>query len=222
MRIQPKTSYKLHPVQTLCIFLSDPTLFRVGKGGPMKNMIVFLGLVMPSVATADLYKCISPKGKTTYSDSPCVSSNKSSTKLSIANNPKPTLRGQKPSWEIDHDRTLMNHIRSGELDAAERLAVTPNQMNMVQRAKQKMFLEGLPRNPRESQKKPVNDEPDFGSVNNDAEKNDFDTRMKAKRDYQKQQIPGAITHQPTDAHERGVYKQEMNRQKNIDPNTWYR
>lgn len=51
---------------------------------------------------------------------------------------------------------------------------------------------------------------------------DFDVRMEAKRDYQKQQIPGFITHQPTDAHERGVYKQEMNRQKNMDPNTWYR
>lgn len=51
---------------------------------------------------------------------------------------------------------------------------------------------------------------------------DFDVRMNAKRDYQKQQIPGFITHQPTDAHERGVYKQEMNRQKNIDPNTWNR
>lgn len=51
---------------------------------------------------------------------------------------------------------------------------------------------------------------------------DFDVQMKAKRDYQKQQIPGFITHQPTDAHERGVYKQEMNRQKNMDPNTWNR
>lgn len=51
---------------------------------------------------------------------------------------------------------------------------------------------------------------------------DFDVRMNAKRDYQKQQIPGFITHQPTDAHEHGVYKQEMNRQKNIDPNTWNR
>lgn len=51
---------------------------------------------------------------------------------------------------------------------------------------------------------------------------DFDVQVKAKRDYQKQQIPGFITHEPTGAHERGVYKQEMNRQKNIDPNTWNR
>ena len=56
----------------------------------------------------------------------------------------------------------------------------------------------------------------------DSANRDFDVRMNAKRDYQKQQIPGFITHQPTDAHERGVYKQEMNRQKNIDPNTWNR
>lgn len=56
----------------------------------------------------------------------------------------------------------------------------------------------------------------------DSAKQDFDMRMKAKQDYQKQQIPGFITHQPADAHEIGVYKHEMNRQKNMDPNTWYR
>ena len=56
----------------------------------------------------------------------------------------------------------------------------------------------------------------------DSAKQDLDLRLKAKRDYQKQQIPGFSTHQPTNAHERGVYKHEMNRQKNMDPNTWYR
>jgi hypothetical protein len=47
----------------------------------------------------------------------------------------------------------------------------------------------------------------------DSAKRDFDVQMKAKQDYQKQQIPGFITHEPTDAQERNVYKQEMNRQK---------
>jgi hypothetical protein len=56
----------------------------------------------------------------------------------------------------------------------------------------------------------------------DSANGDFEVRAKAKADYQKQKIPGFITHQPTDPHELDVYKQEMNRQKNTDPNNWYR
>lgn len=123
----------------------------------------------------------------------------------------------------------MNHIRMGELDVAERLAVTSNQINMVIKAKNlkiqgvagnpknRTYRGGATGNPESFQQNPVD-----SGLGNDSAARDFDVQTKAKRDYQKQQIPGFITHQPTDAHERGVYKQEMNRQKNMDPNTWSR
>lgn len=182
----------------------------------MKKIIMFLVLGMPSLASADMYKCISPKGGVIYSDSPCAANNRSSTKLPIENNHEPIQRRGKPSWEIDSDRIVMNHIRMGELDVAERLAVTAHQKNMVLKAKYLKDRGTAAWNPETFQQNSV----DKGLNSTNSANRDFDVQMKAKRDYQNQQIPGFITHQPTDPQEVGVYKQEMNRQKNIDPNTW--
>lgn len=183
----------------------------------MRSLFMLLMLLMSSVASAGMFKCISAKGSVTYSDSPCLEKNKSIAKLPIENSPQPPKISGKPSWEIDHDRVVMKHILMGDLDGAERLAVTPNQKNMVAEA---LYLK---RSGNISKKPKINPRlQDDTNSSSDSAARDFDVQVKAKRDYQKQQIPGAITHQPTDIHEREVYKQEMKRQKNIDPNTWYR
>ena len=55
----------------------------------------------------------------------------------------------------------------------------------------------------------------------DSANRDTTVEIDAEHDYQNQKIPGFITHPPTDPHERDIYDQEMERQRNMDPKTWY-
>lgn len=157
----------------------------------------------PNTALAEVYKCKDAKGKITYSDSPC--------QKQAAQLPVDKSIQFENSAEGRH-ASAINKSKAESMTAQEVLGVMRRNAKEIGRYND--GASGATHDPLLNQ---GSGGQGVGSANRD-----FDVRMNAKRDYQKQQIPGFITHQPTDAHERGVYKQEMNRQKNMDPNTWHR
>ncbi|HUX30542.1 MAG TPA: DUF4124 domain-containing protein [Thiobacillus sp.] len=203
--------------------------------------IAFIGsmlsmVLLPNVSLAEVYKCKDAKGKITYSDSPCqklgvqlpvdssiqYENSASGRQTAVANKSRADLRKAQENAQVEVDECYRATLKLVDMAGGR--------SSSVAFARQKMAMDAICGTNRLSNggqgdgaagaiNNPVPNQTSSGNGVDSANR-DFDVQMKAKRDYQKQQIPGFITHQPTDAHERGVYKQEMNRQKNIDPNTW--
>jgi hypothetical protein len=194
--------------------------------------VMFSVALLPNASLAEVYKCKDAKGKVTYSDSPCQ---KQAAQLAVDRsiqfeNSAAGRQAAATSRSEAARRKTQEAFRATQANVDEcnkainrLMDMAGGRSNSVAFARQKMAADALcGTNRGDAAGVTSNTVPNHTIRGNsvDSANRDFDVRMNAKRDYQKQQIPGFITHQPTDAHERGVYKQEMNRQKNIDPNTW--
>lgn len=212
----------------------------------MRRRWILVIAVASSPAYADMYKC-QAGGKTVYQDTPCPNAKV----VNNVNGKAPPLEDQinamyraasdraKAAPDTRQSNSQRQKIeRPGTITAAPEGAVA-GKSNSPDRYYDRpdRYYDRPDRNKNRTPSQSVNrgQNEDGAGVNNntmpnqtsggdsvDSAQRDWDVQMKAKRDYQKQQIPGFITHQPTDAHEMGVYKQEINRQKNMDPNTWSR
>lgn len=200
--------------------------------------VMFTVALLPNASLAEIYKCKDAKGKVTYSDSPCqkqaaqleVDRSIQFENSAVGRQAAAISRSETEIRKTQEAYRVARRNAQEQVDecnkAVDRLVdMAGGRSDSVAFARQKMAVDALCGTNRDDAAGVTSNTVPNQTIRGnsvDPANGDFDVRMKAKRDYQKQQIPGFITHQPTDAHERGVYKQEMNRQKNIDPNTWNR
>ncbi|MDD2933071.1 MAG: DUF4124 domain-containing protein [Methylotenera sp.] len=95
-------------------------------------------LFTPLLVKAEVYKCVDNKNKVTYSQTPC-NNVKSITKLDVEKNSQYSTNNQniptKSPIIKQLDASVAGAIARGDIEYAERLAVTAEQWNMINEAK---------------------------------------------------------------------------------------
>lgn len=189
-------------------------------------VVFFCFFVTP--AHADLYKCISAGGGVTYSDTPCpVTTNATQKNSRVISTSKINTFNVSPDQVAKAQALAQKDIDAVNLRESMAKLNPEQRFRMLQDSNKARLetegnsaVQGMVGSAKTAKRNMDSGDQTLSgqtSMRNTSQ-SDVATRFTARDNYQKNKIPGFITHEPSDTHARDIYRQEMRRQRLNDPN----